>query len=270
MENDPSSVRVEGEAVLDVPDSILPKRKRRPRWEKRLPSHYVVASVPGKNSLQLTVEIQTTDTGKRIQILALLDCGATGLFINSALVREKGLTTRTLQRPIPVYNVDGSPNEAGSITEVVDLVLRYKDHSERAVFAVTNLGKQDMILGLTWLREHNPEVDWKTGEINMSHCPQHCCTCFLEEKQKKRVDKRKGAKLEICREGSMPQLVKEDEEDDDDEDKDEEWEQIMRLGVEEEDEEWELEEGDRIFCAVLRPENEGRVRTSPKPAEEHI
>jgi hypothetical protein len=58
-----------------------------------------------------------------------------------------------------VYNVDWSPNEAGSITEVVDVVLRYHDHSERAVFTVTNLGRQDIILGLTWLREHNPEVD---------------------------------------------------------------------------------------------------------------
>ena len=129
------------------------------------------------------------------------------------------------------------------------MVLQYKDHSERAVFAVTNLGKQDMILGLTWLREHNPEVDWKTGEINMSRCPQHCRTCFLEEKQKKKVDKRKGAKLEMCREGSMPQLIKEDEDEDEEEDKDEEWEQIMSLGVEEEDEEWKLEEGVRV-CSI--------------------
>ncbi len=117
--------------------------------------------------------------------------------------------------------------------EVVDLVLRYKDHSKRAVFAVTNLGKQDMILGLTWLREHNPEVDWKTGEINMSRCPQHCCTCFLEEKQKRKMNRQKETKLRVCRDGAMPQLIKEDEDEDEDENRDEEWEQIMRLGVEE-------------------------------------
>ena len=238
MENDLLSVHVEGEAVLDIPDAILPKRKKHLKWERRLPSHYVVASVPGKNSLQLTVEIQTTDTGKRVQIIALLDCGATGLFINSALVREKGLTTQALQRPIPVYNVDGTPNEVESITEVVDLVLRYKDHSERAAFAVTNLGKQDMILGLTWLREHNPEVDWKTGEIHMNHCPQHCRTCFLEEKQKKKAERRKEEKLRICRSGSTPQWI-EEEEDDKEEDQNEGWEQIMKLGVEEEDAKWE-------------------------------
>ena len=44
-----------------------------------------------------------------------------------------------------------------------------------------------------------------------------------KEKQKKKMDKQKGAKLEICKEGLMPQLIKEDEEDDKDNDNDEEW-----------------------------------------------
>ena len=67
-----------------------------------------------------------------------------------------------------MFNVDGTPNEAGSIQEVVDIVLHYQDHFEHVQFAVTGLGKQDMILGYTWLREHNPEVDWITKEVKMS------------------------------------------------------------------------------------------------------
>jgi hypothetical protein len=27
------------------------------------------------------------------------------------------------------------------------------------------LGKQDIILGLTWLCEHNPEVNWQSNEV---------------------------------------------------------------------------------------------------------
>jgi hypothetical protein len=46
----------------------------------------VVASNPGEKSFVLSVEIQTTDTGKHVQIVALLDCGATGLFISADLV----------------------------------------------------------------------------------------------------------------------------------------------------------------------------------------
>jgi len=55
--------------------------------------------------------------------------------------------------------MNGFPNEAGQISEVVDVVLHYKTHSERMLFAVFSLGRQNMILGYTWLKDHNPEVN---------------------------------------------------------------------------------------------------------------
>jgi len=67
-----------------------------------------------------------------------------------------------------VYNVDGSPNKAGQISEVVDVVLRYKTHSKRTLLTISNLGKQNMILGYTWLKDHNLEVDWQTREVQMN------------------------------------------------------------------------------------------------------
>ena len=27
---------------------------------------------------------------------------------------------------------------------------------------------------MPWLRRHNPEIDWKTGEIKMMRCPDKC------------------------------------------------------------------------------------------------
>jgi len=64
------------------------------------------------------------DTSKLYSIKALLDCGATGSFINRNFVRSKGMNTQTLSCNIPVFNVDSSPNETGQISEVVDIVLR--------------------------------------------------------------------------------------------------------------------------------------------------
>jgi hypothetical protein len=87
------------------------------------------------------------------------------MFANSDFVKRKRLTTRLLSRPIPVYNVDRSTNEAGSITEVVDVVLHYQDHLERAVFVVTSLGRQDIILSLTWLVNTTPR---STGRLPKS------------------------------------------------------------------------------------------------------
>jgi len=76
----------------------------------------------------LPVKIGTTDTSKLHSIKALLDCRATRSFIDRDFVCSKGMNTQTLSRNILVFNIDSSPNEAGQISEVVDVVLWYKTH----------------------------------------------------------------------------------------------------------------------------------------------
>jgi hypothetical protein len=124
--------------------------------------------------------MQTLDTGEVVALPALLDCGATGLFIDGNFVKMKNLTMKRLSQPVKIYNVDGTPNKAGKILEVWKTVLQYCDHSKCAIFTVTCLGKQNIILRLNWLREHNTEVDWQTNEVKMSHCLNHCCICQNE------------------------------------------------------------------------------------------
>jgi len=60
---------------------------------------------------------------------------------------------------VPVFNVDGFPNEAGQISKVMDIVLRYKTHSKRMLLAVSRLRKQSLILDYNWLKDHNPKID---------------------------------------------------------------------------------------------------------------
>ena len=111
-----------------------PSRKRKPNWEKCIPDHLVIDTLDEKEgrrrSLTLKIELQTTDTAETKSMTALLDSGATGMFIDREYVKKSGFTTRTLSNPIPVCNVDGTPNEAGSITDVVELNLRYRNHAE--------------------------------------------------------------------------------------------------------------------------------------------
>ncbi|GLB41115.1 putative retrotransposable element tf2 155 kda protein type 1-like [Lyophyllum shimeji] len=190
----------------DVPEVTINVRCRRglPRWEKRLPRSFTLAATPSRNSLILGVEVETTDTQEILGLKALLDSGASGLFLHIRFVREHGITTRTLSRPIPVKNVDGTANAAGAITEVVDLVLRYNGHSERVVFAVTDLGEQDMILRYTWLKEHNPEIDWAAGTVSMSRCPARCQTCREEVKVERKARNKTRAAIRACRSSGVP------------------------------------------------------------------
>jgi len=82
-------------------------------------------------SLLLPVEIRTTDTSELHSVEAFLDCRATGSLINRDFVHSKGMNTQTLSYNIPIFNVDGSSNKVEQISKVVDVVLRYKTHSEK-------------------------------------------------------------------------------------------------------------------------------------------
>ena len=31
-----------------------------------------------------------------------------------------------------------------------------------------------VILGIPWLAFHNPKIDWRTGEVKMTRCPEEC------------------------------------------------------------------------------------------------
>jgi hypothetical protein len=268
-----------------LPPTPTPNLVRLQRWERRLPDKYIIASARSANSLLLRVELETTDSGLRRSLKALLDCGATGLFLDGDYVAANNITTRRLTRPIPVYNVDGTLNEAGSIREVADIILRYNNHAERAIFAVTKLGNQDMLLGMTWLKEHNPEVDWRAEKVEMTRCPPKCDTCRekvkAEKKAENQIRRQNSKRLSDCRKGGFPVLVEEVEDEDDpwtakehrvrscgfdgvfteetlsepsdlpslmetDDDDDEE---------EEEDPDPRIEDSDRLFVATIYPED---------------
>jgi hypothetical protein len=94
----------------------------------------------------------------------------TGYFINIEWARLNNVPICPLTNPILVYNIDGTANKAGMITEIADLVLLHDSHSEYTQFVATHLGKQSIILGYNWPCNHNPEINWQTKEVKMSCC----------------------------------------------------------------------------------------------------
>ena len=45
--------------------------------------------------------------------------------------------------------------------------------------------KWSVILGMPWLAHHNPEIDWKTEEVQMTRCPDECGKKWRVGKQTK-------------------------------------------------------------------------------------
>jgi hypothetical protein len=150
------------------PTSNAPQKVKKARWEWKLPCELTVANMPSTNSLHIKVQIQATDTAQIHGTESLVDCSASGLFLDIDYVQKNQIETKSLSTPILVCNVDGMPNENGLIKEVANMLLHYDGHTECVTFVVTRLGKENMILGLPWLKEHNPEINWTTGEVKMS------------------------------------------------------------------------------------------------------
>ena len=231
-----------------TPEATCGRQPRRPQWERRLPRQPKIGTTElGPKSLFLWVEIESTDTQRKYGVRALVDSGATGLFVDREYVKSNQIPTKKLSQPIPVYNVDGSANIDGSISEVVELLLRYERHSERALFCVTGLGKQNLILGHTWLKDHNPEIDWRTGKVEMSCCSPRCCNgCRTDAREERKLAKKEAANINACRAGPFPTAA----------------EDTPNCEPPTSDIPFDLEEGDHVWATGLLPKAEYIQATS--------
>ena len=129
------------------------------------------------------VGLKTLDTQRQMDEDALLDCRATSLFMDTKWAKGNFISMTELEYPILVYNVDCSHNSIGSITHKATLIMIHKGHREKVTFEICDLGKVNLIIGYTWLKKHNPEIDWNTGEIEFTRCPPECNMAKPEKKK---------------------------------------------------------------------------------------
>ena len=124
---------------------------------------------------ELLMDVGITSKSRKFQVIsALLDSRANATFIDKAVAEWLGLTLEALANPIQVFNVDSSRNSAGDVTHAVSLTVDFLGHREELRAEVTNLGKNSLILGYTWLKKHNPSIDWEKGTVKFHRCPRSC------------------------------------------------------------------------------------------------
>ena len=107
----------------------------------------------------MKVGLEKLESHEGVAVKALLDSGATGLFMDTTFVREKEFKMERIKNPLLVKNVDGTVNVGGAITHQVKCNMFFKGHVKRVRMDVCNLGKTEVILGMPWLAAHNPEID---------------------------------------------------------------------------------------------------------------
>jgi len=112
-----------------------------------------------------------------ITIYALIDSGATSTFIDADLVRKHQIPLHELSLPLVLEVVDGRQISSGNIThETTSMQLLIGQHRESITFNVTRLGHYPVILGISWLKLHDPHIVWSKHKMTFSsdYCEMNC------------------------------------------------------------------------------------------------
>jgi len=96
----------------------------------------------------MKVGLEKLKSHEGVVVKALLDSGATGLFMDTTFAREKGFKMKRMRNPLLVKNMDRMVNVGGAITHQVECNMFFKGHIERVRIDIYNLGKTEVILGM--------------------------------------------------------------------------------------------------------------------------
>jgi hypothetical protein len=104
-------------------------------------------------------------------VKALVDSGATDNFMHPNFARRMKIGQRELDKPKNIYNIDDTTNKAGQITHYLNLTVTTRGKTKEMRFLITDIGREDVLLGYPWLSMYEPRFSWKHGTIDESNLP---------------------------------------------------------------------------------------------------
>lgn len=120
-----------------------------------LPSHFCIY-------------VTISDLNKLFHTPAMINSGATGYFIYKQFMKEYKIIWQPLKRAIDLCNIDRTSNNTSAITHYTQLKLTVRSQlPEVHNFFVTDIGPENIILGLLWLKNINPHINWDTEEVTL-------------------------------------------------------------------------------------------------------
>lgn len=139
-----------------------------------------MCSTSSSNSMLLRSHLSNPRINDSVEIstTSLIDSGCTAIAFadEESIVKRFGIETKPLVAPRSVRLADG--NSQVAITHYFVFCLHLGQHSENLVFYITKLSKSNpVILGILWLKVHNPVCDWRS--MTLSFRSEYCkCNCF--------------------------------------------------------------------------------------------
>ena len=117
--------------------------------------------------VMVKIRLKQEEEEEEIVVNVLLDSGATGLVMSDEFARKNRFRRTKLERPVYVRNVDEALNYVGLSVDTVEVEIFFKGYKERILIDIIGGQKQEVILDVPQLAHHNPEIDWRIGEVQM-------------------------------------------------------------------------------------------------------
>ena len=119
--------------------------------------------------MRISVLFESTHATAEREVL--IDSGATDNFICKRLLQRLQISYLPLKAPLRIWNVDGTHNQDGEITHFTDLQVHTGTDTKLLRFLLTNLGKDEVILGYPWLTAFKPTIHWKDATLDKTFQP---------------------------------------------------------------------------------------------------
>uniref|UniRef100_A0A3P9L044 CCHC-type domain-containing protein n=1 Tax=Oryzias latipes TaxID=8090 RepID=A0A3P9L044_ORYLA len=135
-----------------------------------------VAAVDSASKAFLHLPVKLVHVTAIIELRALIDSGAEQSLIDHSLVSRLGLSTEKLQAPVKATGLGGQLlSIITHCTEPVQLITS-GNHREDIRFFVTHSPQNSVVLGSSWLQQHNPQFDWSRHTLSKwsDYCLANC------------------------------------------------------------------------------------------------
>ncbi|KAJ8474036.1 hypothetical protein ONZ51_g7484 [Trametes cubensis] len=102
---------------------------------------------------------------KAVEIKGLIDTGADAVIVNKKIVDKYNLPTVRLPKTLTFRNADDSVNSMGTITHRVEGTFNLHGKKLPTNWYVADIGRDNVLFGMPWIRKYNPNIDWESGRI---------------------------------------------------------------------------------------------------------
>ncbi|SLM40543.1 Retroviral aspartyl protease [Lasallia pustulata] len=125
--------------------------------------HDTIYSIHGQRHAQIKIPV----TMGTLDAWAMMDSGATGNFVSERFICDNQIRKTKKAHPYRNGNADVIPNKGNNrwVTHKTSIWMKYEAFEGLIIWDIATIDSAAIILGMPWLRQANPSIDWETRTI---------------------------------------------------------------------------------------------------------